>query len=133
MKIGRCATFFCFLSQAKNRQTKIYILFTGFNKLHRINQNELNKNKIQFLEFIHAIHNTHTQHRNTVDFIANYRFTGDVFHETTIFHPWGHSLKTEQNLPKLPHHRPKNSYIPTPLYRTPPSLSSLSKLIKLSV
>ena len=47
--------------------------------------------------------------RNTVEYIANYRFNGDIFHEITIFGLRGvvYSPNTEQNLLKLPYHRPK--------------------------
>ena len=46
----------------------------------------------------------------TVDFIANYHFTGDVFYEITNFclRDVVYSRNTEQNLLKLPYNRPKN-------------------------
>ena len=63
-------------------------------------------------------------YRNTVDYIANYRFTVDVFHEITNFHRCHvlESPNTVQNLLKLPFHRPKNCQIPiTVILYAPPS------------
>ena len=61
---------------------------------------------IQFTEGAHEVYN----YRNTVDFIANYLFTGEVFHEITILclRDVFYSTNTEQKLLKLPYHRPQN-------------------------
>ena len=48
-------------------------------------------------------------YRNTVDIIANYRLTVDIFHVITDFclRHVVQSPNTEHNLPKLSFHRPK--------------------------